>query len=510
VNRPSDIVYSARVVLGVALACVAAAAFGAQQVKQVPEPDTIVRDLGGQTATRVCRTGAKWLRIGFQSLKLQGGDRLVLTSSSGDRLELKGSRWNDRTFYTRALEGSCVDFDTQFDDSSSAYKLSGYQAGVKPLEDVSYVVGGAGDLCDSTPADCGKTSDLILAMNPTAALTFGDNAYTNATLQEYVTRYDPYWGRFKAITFPTPGNHEYYTTNAAGYFDYYNGVGVDTGPAGTRGEGWYSFDVGEWHFIALNSKSGSTVSTTQLAWLDADLRANTKPCTAAFMHYPYVSSGRYTIFSTMKPIVDRLYASRADLLLTGHDHNYQRFMPMDGEKVAQEDGVRQVITGSGGGDKYTVLGTHPLFQAGQGHSFGVLRLDLTATGYDGAFVPVVGKTWTDSFSGECHRATGVVPDYLLTGTASISIPRSSSGGKVVTLASYGAFAAPVQFTISGLPSGVTATWSINPLTGVPDANTTSRVTLRVSSSASIGTYPLTVTGTSAPFARTYKFNLLVK
>jgi hypothetical protein len=239
------------------------------------------------------------------------------------------------------------------------------------------------------------------------------------------------------------------------------------------------------------------VSATQLAWLDADLRANTKPCTAAYMHYPFISSGRYTTFPNITPIMVRLYAARVDLLLTGHDHDYQRFAPMDSEQVAQSDGVREVITGTGGGDNYTVVGTHPLFVTGQGHTFGVLRVDLTGVGYDGQFVPVAGKTWTDSFSGGCNRADEVVGDYILTASPTISIPKGSSGAKVITVASYGAFNSLVKLANGLLPSGVTASWSPYNVTPPGDGSATGRVTLRVSSSATKGTYPVTITGTYA-------------
>jgi hypothetical protein len=487
------------------------AAVPAQTVLQIPENNNVTAfGLNGAAPTRVCSANARWLRLGFDTLVLHGTDRLTLTGSTGDRLVLEGNRWSGRSFHTRALRGSCVSITRSFSDSDSRYVLSGFQASAQSLDDSTAIVAGAGDICDSTPNDCRKTSDLVIAADPVVVLGLGDNVYTNGTLAEFNTRYDPNWGRFKGLVAPVPGNHEYLTSGAAGYFDYFNGVGNQTGPAGDRSLGYYSYDVGEWHFIALNSKSGSTVSSTQLAWLDADLRANTKPCTAAYMHYPYVSSGRYTGYATMKPIFDRLYASRADLLIVGHDHNYERFMPMDGSKAVQDDGVRQVIVGTGGGDMYTVLGTHPLFVVGQGNTFGILKLTLGAADYVGEFVPVEGKTWTDSFDGACHRAGGVVGDYLLSATASITIPRKGSGGKVVTVASYGGFNAPVALSITGLPTGVTATWSFSSVTPPADGNTTSRVTLRVSSSASPGTYPLVVTGFDGQFSRTVTFSLIVK
>jgi hypothetical protein len=479
---------------------------------QFHEDGVRVRDLHGTTPVRVCDSGSQWIRVGFESLQLHGDDRLELTSSSGDRLRFEGTRWNDRTFYARALRGSCITFSATLSNRESGYRLSGYQAGRKALADTTAVVAGAGDLCDSTPNDCRRTSDVVIAINPIVALVFGDNAYDSGTLSEYNTRYDPNWGRFKAITAPVPGNHEYTTSGASGYFDYFNGVGVQVGPAGDRSKGYHSYDVGEWHFIALNSRTGGVVSSTQLAWLDADLRANTKPCTAAYIHHPMVSRGSYSPgIANMKPIFDRLYAARADLLLTGHEHNYQRYGPMDGNQVAQGDGLRQVIVGTGGRNLGpATIGTHPLLEAKRGTTFGVLELNLTASDYVGAFVPVAGSTYTDTFSGSCHRASEIVGDYLLASTASISIPRGSSGGKVITVKSFGGFDDPVTMSLSGLPTGVTATWSPNPATAVADGDTTSRATLRVSSAATAGTYPILVTGTAGEVTRTVGFSLIVR
>ena len=496
------------------LLLLAAAAASAQQTLQLPEDGVAVRTLpAADTAPeRVCAAGARWLRVGFAELVLRGDDRLVLTGDAGDRLVLAGPHWNGRRFHARALRGNCVAFDARFRDPGSRFRLSDVQSGARTLDETPVTVAGAGDVCSkTTPANCMKTSDLIVGINPTLALAIGDNVYDSGTLDEYMTYYEPSWGRFKALTAPVPGNHEYLTPGASGYFDYFNGVGVQVGPAGDRSEGWYSVDVGDWHFIAINSKKGNTVSTAQLAWLDADLHANTKPCTAAYFHHPFISRGKYNGYATLKPVFDRLYAARADLALVGHDHNYQRWAPMDGNQTAQDDGVREVVVGTGGGELTSVSRTHPLLEAKRGDTFGVLRLDLTSTGYDATFVPIAGKTWTDSFSGSCHRAQGVVGDFLLsTVNPSMSLQRTRSGNKAVTVTSYGAFADPVTLSLSGLPSGVTVTYSANPVTPPPEGSIVSKLTLRASSSAPLGTYTVTVTGTSSTFVRTMTFKLIVK
>jgi 3',5'-cyclic AMP phosphodiesterase CpdA len=459
--------------------------------------------------TQVCATGATWVRLGFAKLVLAPGDSLTLVSSQGDRYTFADGRWNTRRFHARALRGECVTLHPSF-SGSSAYALDGYDFGTLPLQDSRVTVAGAGDICDSTPADCGLTADRIEAINPTAVFVSGDNAYTSGTLAEYDAYYAPNWGRFKILTLPVPGNHEYNTTGAAGYFDYFNGVGQATGPAGDRTRGYYSSDVGEWHFIALNSRSGGTVSSTQLAWLDADLAANTKRCVAAYFHHPLLSRGEYSGYATMKPFYDRLYAAKADMVLVGHDHNYQRYAKMDAYKLPTTDGLRQLIVGTGGRDPYPISGTHPLLQAAQGTTWGVLALDLTAAGYDGRFVPVAGKTWTDSFSGTCNRGLALAPDFTVATQTTATLPLGGSATQAVTVASVGGFASSVKLTLSGLPSGAGYTFSPNPVTPPANGRIGSTLTLRAGTTTWTGTRSITLKGTSGTSTRTTTFRLTLR
>lgn len=395
--------------LALAAALAAPPALAQVRIPQIAEDSARSRVLPASSAlavapTRVCERGARWIRLGFAELRLGRYDSLTLRSDRGDRYTFEGRHWNGRRFHARALRGSCVSLQPHFGHPDSRYRLEGYQFGTQALENSPMVAAGAGDICDSTPRDCGRTSDLVVELNPTLVFTTGDNAYNSGTLGEYSTRYAPNWGRFKDLTSPTPGNHDYLTAGASGYFDYFNGVGAQTGPAGDRSRGYYSFDLGEWHFIALNTMSSGVVSTAQLDWLEQDLAANTKPCTAAFFHHPLLSRGVYGGSASVKPVYDRLYAAKADLVLVGHDHNYQRYARMSPALVAASDGLRQVIVGTGGRDLYKLNGTHPLLESAQDHTWGVLKLTLTATGYDGEFLPVTGKNWGDSFSGTCNNA----------------------------------------------------------------------------------------------------------
>ncbi|MGH8077753.1 MAG: metallophosphoesterase, partial [Lysobacter sp.] len=395
----------------VLLGCMPAAQ-ARQRTLQLSEDSATTRQIRATLSTpllvapvnRVCEPGAKWIRLGFKALALNSYDTLTLTSSGGDRYIFEGGHWNDRAFHARALRGDCVDIQPSFGHPDSHYQVDSYDFGTRALAETSVVVAGAGDICDTSGSKCAGTSDLIVSINPTAVFTAGDNAYSNGTLSEYNARYAPTWGRFKALTSPTPGNHDYNTSNASGYYDYFNGVGVPTGPAGDRSKGYYSWDVGDWHFIALNTMSGGTVSSTQLTWLQSDLNANTKPCTAAYFHHPLVSRGNYTGYSQVKPFYDKLYAAKADLVLVGHDHNYQRYAKMDGSQVAKADGLRQVLVGTGGRSFYALSGSHALLERSNANTHGVLKLTLTASGYTGDFVPSDG-TFTDTFSGTCNKAT---------------------------------------------------------------------------------------------------------
>lgn len=417
-------------------AAVLAPAQAGQRTLQLSEDDTRSKPIAAASALRatplaravsdrVCETGAKWLRVGFKQLKLSGYDSLVLTSSGGDKLVFEGQHWNQRSFTTRALRGECVDIKPYFSQPDSAFQLDRYEYSAVPLDKATVVVAGAGDICDTSGNACQGTSDLIVSINPTAVFTAGDNAYSSGTLSEYNNRYAPTWGRFKALTSPTPGNHDYSTTGASGYFDYFNGVGNQTGPAGDRSKGYYSWDVGDWHFIALNTMSGGTVASAQINWLKSDLAANTKPCTAAYFHHPLVSRGSYSGYTQVKPFWDALYAAKADLVLVGHDHNYQRYGKMNPSQAAASDGIRQVLVGTGGRAFYSISGSHPLLEASNSSTFGVLKLTLTASGYTGDFVPRAGSSYTDHFTGTCNK--GGSPSQSLTLNAVRDVTVKSGG-----------------------------------------------------------------------------------
>ncbi len=259
--------------------------------------------------------------------------------------------------------------------------------------------GGSGT---STSCHMGVTSDLLLGLDPDAVLTLGDNQYENGALAKYRQSYGPSWGRLKAKTKPAPGNHEYLTSKAAGYFGYFGAV------AGDPSKGYYSYDVGSWHLISLNSNcsqaGGCGVGSPQEAWLRADLAAHPTTCALAYWHHPRFSSGEHGSHATMAALWQALQDGGAEIVLSGHDHDYERFAPQDADGTLDAaNGIRQFVVGTGGKNHYPISGT--ILSHSQVHNddtFGVLALTLRPSGYDWRFVPEPGKTFTDSGSASCH------------------------------------------------------------------------------------------------------------
>jgi len=255
---------------------------------------------------------------------------------------------------------------------------------------------GAGDI-----ADCSSSGDeataALLDNIPGTVFTAGDNAYENGTATEFANCYNPTWGRHKARTRPSPGNHDYNTSGATGYYNYF---GANAGPSG---RGYYSYDLGDWHVISLNSNISMSAGSTQEQWLRADLAANPKRCVLAYWHHPRFSSGSHGSSTSPQPLWQALYDFDADVVIVGHDHNYQRFAPQTPSGVADPArGIRQFLAGMGGRSHYTFSTPIANTQAYNTDTDGVLKLTLFADSYTWEFIPVAGKTYSDSGSGSCH------------------------------------------------------------------------------------------------------------
>ena len=272
-----------------------------------------------------------------------------------------------------------------------------------PAEPGDPVVLAAGDIADCSSADDSATAALLDARPDATVLTLGDNAYDDGTAVEFANCYGPTWGAHKARTHPAPGNHEYHTPDASGYFGYFGAA------AGPGNRGYYSFDLGAWHIVSLNSEQDTGSNGAQVAWLRNDLANTSAACVLAYWHKPRWTKGNYTDLTESQHLWDTLYDAGADVVLAGHDHNYQRYPPMDKAGAAAPGrGIRSFVVGTGGRHLYT-LKSDARREAGSDATFGVLQLILHATGYDWQFVPVAGSTYADSGSGTCWNPSPPSP-----------------------------------------------------------------------------------------------------
>jgi PKD repeat protein len=282
------------------------------------------------------------------------------------------------------------------------------------------VLVGAGDIASCTKTTDDATANLLDGIAG-EVFTLGDNAYAGGTAAEYADCYGPTWGRHKARTHPVPGDKDYATTNAPGYFGYFGAA------AGDPAKGYYSYDVGGWHVVALNSKISMSASSAQLAWLKADLAASARQCTIAYWHKPrFYSSGTS---STYKPVWDVLYKAGVEVVMNADRRNYERFAPQTPDGVADPAyGIREFIVGTGGASTSS-FGT-PLANSEVriASTAGVLKLTLDAGSYAWEFVPVAGKTATDQGTGSCHSAPPPVarPGGPYSSEATVSFDGSAS------------------------------------------------------------------------------------
>ena len=273
------------------------------------------------------------------------------------------------------------------------------------------VVYAAGDIADCrynsvTDSGAAATAAIIAKGEPDALiLSLGDHTYPNGAAAEFRDCYAPTWGQFKNRTRPTPGNHEYHSGKAQGYFDYFGEL------AGPRGRGYYSFDKGGWHFISLNSDLSPADHQRQLMWLKDDLATSKARCALAYWHAPMYSSGGHTPTKKMQDVWRALHNAGVELVLSGHDHDYERLAPMDAD--GQPDaarGVRQFVVGTGGAMLTPFLWLNEQSEARFNWRTGVLKLVLKENSYEWEFLPVQAKTAPehpqqearDSGTANCH------------------------------------------------------------------------------------------------------------
>jgi hypothetical protein len=259
---------------------------------------------------------------------------------------------------------------------------------------------GAGDIASCSRTQDEATARLLDGIVGTV-FTTGDNAYERGTSTEFARCYGPTWGRHKARTRPVAGDEEYQTAGAAGYYGYFGSR------AGDPRKGYYSFNIGSWHAVMLNSNcsavGGCGATSAQTRWLRADLAAHPRTCTIAVWHHPRFTSTRATPDGLTVAMWQALYDYGADLIVTGHRHHYERFAPQTPAGQADPSyGIRQFVVGTGGAALAGFSTTMRNSQVRNGRTYGVLRLTLHASSYDFAFVPIAGQGFRDSGSGRCH------------------------------------------------------------------------------------------------------------
>ncbi|PYP21264.1 MAG: hypothetical protein DMD55_20430, partial [Gemmatimonadetes bacterium] len=244
---------------------------------------------------------------------------------------------------------------------------------------------GAGDIADCTTNGDEQTANLLDNIAGTV-FAVGDNAYPNGSTADFTNCYNPTWGRHKDRTRPVPGNHEYATANAAGYFGYFGTA------AGDPAQGYYSYDLGDWHILAVNGELDVSTTSPQVQWLRADLAANTKRCTLAYWHGPrFVTGSVITSNSKYQTLWDTLYKYGAEVVVNGHKHSYERLAPQNPSAVLDQTyGMREFVVGTGGTglDGNTTATPIANSEVRNGVTWGVLKLTLHADSYSWQFVPV--------------------------------------------------------------------------------------------------------------------------
>lgn len=259
---------------------------------------------------------------------------------------------------------------------------------------------GAGDIASCANDHDAATARLVERLDA-AVFTAGDNAYEAGTRQEYADCYGPTWGRFRDRTHPVPGNHDYVTAGASGYFGYFGAA------VGAAGRSWYAYEVNGWRVYALDSDcqldGGCDDGSPELAWLRADLAAHPTRCVLAIWHHPRFSSGRHGDDPAVQPLWAALVAAGADVVVAGHDHLYERFARRGADGAADPSGgIREFVVGTGGRELYEFHSIGPTSEVRDASTYGVLALTLWPDRYAWRFLPAEGATFTDSGSESCH------------------------------------------------------------------------------------------------------------
>ena len=270
-----------------------------------------------------------------------------------------------------------------------------------PAPEEAAILVGAGDIADCKNLTGAEATAKLLDQISGTVMAVGDLAYPDGSKENFVC-YDKTWGRARSRTRPAPGNHEFHSSGATPYFDYFGKL------AGDPKTGYYSYELGSWHIIVLNSEckdvGGCEAGSPEEKWLRADLASHPVACTLAYWHKPLFSSGSaHGNDLTMKPLWDALYEANADVVVNGHDHDYERFAPQTPDGALDPGrGIREFVVGTGGKNHRPFSEPKPNSEVRGATAFGVLKLTLKPKSYDWQFIPEEGKTFTDAGRGVCH------------------------------------------------------------------------------------------------------------
>jgi hypothetical protein len=299
---------------------------------------------------------------------------------------------------------------TQTHSSPTASKPSGANNLEKKSQEQTFVLVGAGDIASCKNPEGARATAKLIEKIPGTVFAAGDLAYEQGSADDFKNCYDPAWGRFKDRTKPALGNHEYAEPTASAYFQYW---GAQAGPSG---KGYYSYDLGAWHIVVLNTNcdakklGGCAAGSPQETWLKEDLAQHSRACILAYGHHALFSSGvfkNHAVHPELKQLWEDLYAAHADLVLAGHEHSYERFAPQDPEGHADpEDGIREIVVGTGGRSHDLIGFATPNSELRDWDTFGVLKLTFSPGKYAWEFIPEEGGTFHDSGSGVCHNQPG--------------------------------------------------------------------------------------------------------
>jgi hypothetical protein len=279
--------------------------------------------------------------------------------------------------------------------------------GKRYLPERTFVLVGAGDIASCKNPEGAQATAKLIEQIPGTVFAAGDLAYEKGSAEDFKNCYDPAWGRFKNRTKPALGNHEYVDPTASAYFQYW---GVQAGP---KGKGYYSYELGDWHIVVLNTNcdakglGGCGAGSPQETWLKEDLAKRPSACILAYGHHALFSSGvfkRHAVHPELRQLWEDLYAAHADLVLAGHEHSYERFALQDPEgKADPANGIREIVVGTGG-RSHDLLGfATPNSEAREWDTYGVLKLTLSPGKYTWEFIPEEGKTFHDAGGGVCHN-----------------------------------------------------------------------------------------------------------